>query len=369
MENIKLFNCLIFSIITLYSCKLMRKNEHKKINVLIISGGSSNERQISLKSGQEVYKNLSFDQYSVRRLEISQNNQWILSDEVKYLNNKNSKSEFTILPSDIVKDQIKKVDVVFLALHGAVGEDGKIQSLFEMLNVPYTGSGVLASSLGMDKQRCRSFVSQYGIMSPKTIIIKKNTPCIDIEKLIKKSINYPCVVKPNQSGSSIGITLVKNPRTLSTAIKEARKHDAIVLIEEYIKGREITCAIIGNTNNGELISLPPVEIIPENDFFDFKSKYESTKTQEICPAKISSELTEEVKRISSVIHQMLGCNGLTRCDFILKNNIFYFLEINTAPGLTAQSICPKAALAYGWSLEKLMDKIVTLALENESNKK
>ena len=342
---------------------------NKKINILIVSGGSSNERQISLQSGKEVFKHLPFERYSIRQLEINQNNQWILSDEIKYFNSKTNKLKFNLLPSDIIKNQMKKVDVIFLALHGAIGEDGKIQSLFEMLNIPYTGSGVLASALGMDKQRCRSFISQYGIMIPKTIIIPKNITLSEIEKLVKESFNYPCVVKPNQSGSSIGITLVKNSLTLSVAIEEARKHDTVVLIEEYIKGREITCAIIGNTSNGNLISFPPVEIIPENDFFDFQSKYESTKTQEICPAKIGHELIEEVKRISFVIHQMLGCNGLTRCDFILKNNIFYFLEINTAPGLTAQSICPKAALVYGWSLDKLMDKIVTLALENEENKK
>lgn len=342
---------------------------NKKINILIISGGSSNERQISLQSGQEISKHLSPELYSLRQLEINQNNQWVLTDEIKYLDNNADKLEFNTLPTDIIKDEIRKVDVIFLALHGAMGEDGKIQSLFEMLNIPYTGSGILASALGMDKQRCRLFIAQHDITTPKTIVIQKDTSFSEVEKMIEEFIDYPCVVKPNQSGSSIGINLVKNSLALSEAINEARKHDSIILVEEYIQGREITCAIIGNTNQQNLIAFPPVEIIPEHDFFDFQSKYESTKTQEICPAEITNELTEEIKKISLVIHKALGCNGLTRCDFILKNNTFYFLEINTAPGLTAQSLCPKAALAYGWSIDELMDKIVTLALENENNKR
>lgn len=337
-----------------------------KINVIVISGGTSNERVVSLRGGEEVVSNMSKDKYNISQIEISSASQWLLKNRDGNLISKtNSKLPLirdSKLPTSDIKKSFEKSDVIFLALHGSNGEDGRIQSLFDLLGLTYTGSGVLSSALGMDKYRSRLFVKKYGIRVPKTFSFYKNVSGEEIKNFIKESIGYPCVVKPNQSGSSIGVSIVKNNLELNDAIIEARRHDNLILVEEYINGKEVTCAVIGNSEQNNLIAFPLVEIIPDNDFFDFKSKYEGKNTQEICPARINDSLTRKVKNYALKIHTLLGCKGVTRCDFILKGNVFYFLEINTAPGLTRQSLCPKAALAYGWSFEKLIDEIINLAL-------
>lgn len=341
----------------------------KKIKVAVLCGGISSEREISLKSGEQVAKNLPKNKYEVKVLEITKNNRWLLRSDLAMIGKTvDDKRSLVISDQNALINQeklSKKIDVVFIALHGKYGEDGRIQALLDLVGVPYTGSKVLASALGMNKIRTNDLVEKYGISVPKTFAINKNN--YKVEKItaeIKNKLGFPCVVKPNESGSSVGITIVKKTNGLKKAFSEAFKEDDLVLAQQYIKGREITCGILGNSKSGKLLAMPPVEIIPGNEFFDYHAKYFSQKTQEICPAKISQKLTLKVKNLAKKIHQSLGCDGLTRTDFILTPaEKYYFLEINTIPGLTEASICPREARALGWSFSKFLDRQIELALE------
>ena len=347
---------------------------NNKIKVAIISGGLSSEREISLKTGKEVFKNLSSEAYDKFMIEMTADGRWLLQGNSQNLQKKGNhikqeSKSLTIMPADraITKNDLRAFDVVFLALHGKYGEDGKIQSLLDLLDIPYTGSGVLASALGMNKEKTLNLVSGLGVRVPKFIIINslKASKIVKVKEQVRREIGYPCVVKPNESGSSIGITIVKKPVNLKAAIKKAFREDRAVLIEEFIEGREITCGILGNSNNGKLQALPPVEVIVSGTFFDYNAKYFSKKTKEICPADITSLQKQKVQYISKRIHEALGCDGLSRSDFRFKGNEYYFLEINTLPGLTAQSLCPKEARVAGMTFAEFLDKQVKLALKKD----
>lgn len=343
----------------------------KKVKIAIVSGGLSNERDVSIKTGQQVYDNLPDDVYDKNFVEISKDGRWLLKcggDLIEKSKQKDDATQsLTIMDSQggITKNDLQQFDVIFLALHGKYGEDGKIQSILDILKIPYTGSGVLASSLGMNKSMASEFVSGIGIKIPKYILINKKTEIKKVKAEILDSIYYPCIVKPNESGSSIGISLVEYEDGIDKAISEAFAEDSQVVIEEYIAGREITCGVLGNSNRTELEALPPAEIITESKFFDYDAKYFSEKTREVSPAEISEEQTAIVQEMAKKIHLKFGCDGLSRTDFILKDNEFYFLEINTLPGLTEQSLCPKEAKAAGMTFAQFLDKQIKLAIEKE----
>lgn len=344
----------------------------EKIKIAVISGGLSNEREVSLKSGEQVFSNLDDEKYEKYLIEITKDGKWLTTRNNLLIEDKSKNKSLVIMDSEkgIAENDLNVYNVVFLALHGTFGEDGRIQSVLDILGVPYTGSGVLASALGMDKLKSSQFVRALGIKTPNFLnFYDKNNVNIDnIDKQIESKIGYPCVVKPTESGSSIGISIVKERKDLDEAIKNAyNEHDKII-IEEFIKGREITCGVLGNNFDKELEALPPVEIISKNEFFDYNAKYFSEDTEEICPAKISDDLTSLIQDNAKKIHRALGCDGLTRSDFILRDGEFYFLEINTLPGLTEQSLCPKEAKAAGMSFSEFIDKQVDLAIEKSRRK-
>ena len=238
------------------------------------------------------------------------------------------------------------VDVVFNDLHGEYGEDGRIQGLLDCFKVPYTGSGVLASALVMDKIKSYEIFKLHGLNVPKETTLKKG------EKV---------VVKPSCLGSSVGISIVDNQKDLKKAIKKATEKCDTVIIEEYIDGKELTCGILENAKGQKYLALPVTEIIPpDGHFFDYDVKYDGS-TQEITPAKISKKLTKEIQEQSIKAHQVLGCAGYSRADFIVKNNKIYILEVNTLPGLTSESLLPKAAKEAGIKFPKLLDIIITNA--------
>jgi D-alanine-D-alanine ligase len=293
----------------------------KKIKVVVLMGGKSSEREISLLSGKEVLANIDREKYSVASLEIPKNgDDWVVQ----------------LLKS--------KPDVVFIALHGAFGEDGSIQGMLTQLGIPYTGSGILASSLGMDKILFKELMRFKKIPVPK-----------DVDK-------FPCFIKPNNEGSSVGASPAINRQEFKSAIKLARKSSNEIIIEEYLKGIELTCAVIGNEKP---IALPVIEIRPlKEKFFDYKSKYTDGGSEEIVPARISKTLTKKVQELSIDVYKAIGCSGFARVDFILKDNKYpIVLEINTIPGLTKMSLVPKAAKAAGISYSNLLDKIIKYALE------
>ena len=344
----------------------------EKIKIAVISGGLSNERDVSLKSGNQVFDNLNDDKYEKYLIEITKDGRWLAIKDNLQISNKGKNKSLVIMDYEkgIAENDLNVYDVVFLALHGEFGEDGRIQSILDILDVSYTGSGVLASALGMDKLKSSEFVRSLGIKTPKYLYYydKNNINIDSIDREVVSEINYPCVVKPTESGSSIGISIVREKNDLEGAIKNAYNEHNKILIEEFIKGREITCGVLGNSFDKELEVLPPVEIIAKNDFFDYDAKYCSEETEEVCPADIDNDLTDLIQENAEKIHKGLGCDGLTRSDFILKNEGLYFLEVNTLPGLTEQSLCPKEARAAGMSFSEFIDRQVNLAIEKSKRK-
>lgn len=345
-----------------------------KIRVAVICGGISSERDVSLKSGQQVLKHLDPSRYEPRLVEIAANGQWFLKDTGTLLQiDVTQAAEKGIVPVQQPSSPTlaeRPFDVAFISLHGSFGEDGRIQALLDLLKVPYTGSGVLASSLCMNKTQARDLVSGLGIAVPKGFMLHKRNlpPQAELENRIEQEIGFPCIVKPNASGSSIGISLVRSKEALAKALAVSLEEDRSLIIEQYIQGREITCGILGNASiGGALTALPPVEIMPDGEFFDYRAKYSSELTKEVCPAQLEPGQTEEVKKLALTIHERMGCDGLSRSDFILKDSTFYFLETNTIPGLTEQSLCPKEAAAAGMSFAEFLGRQIELALEKHQD--
>ena len=305
-------------------------NYHKgKIGVLM--GGPSEEREISLKSGKAVYQTLKEAGLDVLPIIIENGN----------------------IEENIQKIKDAKIDVAFIALHGRFGEDGTIQSILDSLNIPYTGSGVLASKLALDKVSSHGRFLKAGLNVPSYTVVDKEQ--FDKDSFFKKELNFPLVIKPASQGSSIGLSIVEERQDLSKAIESAFGFDEKIIIEEYIKGRELTVGILDDK------ALPVIEIIPHRKFFDYTAKYTAGLTEYIVPASIDEILTEKVKNAGVAAHNTLGCFGFSRVDMILKDDLVYVLEVNTIPGLTETSLLPKAAKAAGIDFLQLCLKIIDLA--------
>lgn len=342
----------------------------KKLKIAVIMGGVSNERDISIASGRMVAESLDRKKYEVLPIEISRQGKWLAVPQKSKLKQtgaekikKLSKTKASV-PATIDEAVAKKgIDLAFLALHGPFGEDGTIQGMLEILGIPYTCSGVLASALAMDKVKTKEVLNYHQIPMPRDFVFNQEEFLKDSRKILKIITNKfkgPVVIKPNQSGSSIGASIVYRKEELAQAIKKSLLHDQVVLVEEYLGKKEITVATLGNENP---IALPVVEIVPPlGKFFDFKSKY-SGASQEICPARIPSGLAKKAQKIAIKVHQLLGCRGITRVDMMIKAGRLFVLELNTIPGLTKESLAPKAAAAAGISFSQLLDKLVNLALE------
>lgn len=290
-----------------------------KIKVAVLMGGKSSEYDVSMASGNEVVKELDKNKYEV----------------IPFCIPKTGKGVEEILKT--------KADVVFIAMHGPFGEDGTVQGMLELFGIPYTGPGVLASAIGMDKEMFRKIMQAEGIPIPRL------------------TSNFPCFVKPYNQGSSVGASIARNKIELAKAIKLARRYSDKILIEEYLTGDEVTCAILGNESPK---ALPVIEIVPlKGKFFDYKSKYTDNGAQEIVPARISHELTKKVQDLAIQVYKAIGCRGVSRVDFILKENKYpIVLEINTSPGMTPASLLPKAAKAAGISYSGLLDEIIGYAI-------
>ncbi len=329
---------------------------NKKIKVAILCGGPSSEYEVSLNSGQNVWQNLDKQKYDADLIKISRNGEFFLKNK-----------KLNVFSNGWVESDLKKYDIVFLALHGEFGEDGKIQAILDLLKIPYTCSGVLASAWGMNKNKTNLLVKKYGLRVPKTLVFNKNFSEDKILSAVEKDLGFPLVVKPNKAGSSVGITIVKKPKDLFFALKEAFQGDVQILLQEFVSGQEFTCGILGNSDDENLEVLPPVEIKPGREFFDYEAKYKDETTLEICPAQIPNNLAHQVQAQAMLVHKLLGCDGLTRSDFIFnKEKGLYFLEINTIPGLTTTSLCPKEAVAAGYTYTDFLDKIIELALNKKS---
>lgn len=387
----------------------------KKIRVAILMGGTSAEREVSLSTGASVIEHFDRNKYEIIPVEINKEGRWIalpdpkkqlplkeqklvknqkldkdqneistepfLAEEIdvkesernkdKYINSEfklSEKANPILILNDkdkkIIKDFKSAADVVFIALHGPQGEDGKFQALLNLLDIPYTGSGVMASALGMNKLLSKRLFTQVGILVPKYIDINLRDWQKNREKQIsriKDEIEFLAVIKPVGQGSSVGVTIVKEEKYLEEAIELAFEYDPIVLVEKYIKGTEVACGILGNENP---IALPPIEIVPKREFFDYTAKYTPSECDEICPARISKEMTKKVQKYALKAHNVLGCIGFSRVDLFISGDDVYVSEVNTIPGLTFASLYPKEAKAAGISFSELLDQLITLALEN-----
>jgi D-alanine-D-alanine ligase len=306
-----------------------------KLKIALISGGISVEREVSKNSGNQVYEALDKAKYDIIRYD--------------------PESELLQLVADS-----PKIDFALIILHGHCGEDGTIQGLLDLLDIPYQGSGVLGSAVAMNKFTSKQLYEKSGIPVPPYIVIKKGDP---VEyKICKKRLGNQLIVKPVSGGSSIGISIVKSNEEFIDALKAAFSCDDTVLVETFIKGIEITGGIIGND---ELETLPIVEIIPDKNFkfFDYTAKYEKGATKEICPAEIDDDLAQKAKTYAKMAHEALFCRGYSRTDMILSGKDIYVLETNTIPGMTATSLLPLAAKAADISFPQLLDKLIELGLE------
>ncbi len=296
------------------------------MKILVLMGGTSPEREVSLSSGEAIYQSCLNSGFETDKL---------------------------ILDNDILKhvSQLKKCDIVFNALHGGQGENGIIQGFLDSISVRYTGSGTLASAICMDKNLSKKLVrlADHNTAEWKCINPIANRDVLDWDI-------YPAVVKPNNLGSTIGLSIVNSANDLPTAIREAGKYSKEVIIEEFVGSRELTIAILGDS------VLPILEIIPSHEFYDYECKYTYGKSVYNCPARISKKLSTALQSTAGHIFKILKCTHYARMDFRLDiDNQFWFLEANTLPGMTATSLVPKAALAANITFDELIKQIILLA--------
>jgi len=322
--------------------------EKIKKNIAVVVGGNSSEYFISLQSGEYIANSIDKDKFNVYVVTIK-GNDWELSSDL-YCGLIINKNDFSFNDNG----QKVKFDCAYIAIHGTPGEDGKLQSYFEMINLPYVGCNVLTSALTFNKYFCNTFLRQSDILMANSVLVKKGDK-INTKKIISVT-GLPCFVKPNEGGSSFGISKVKKEEELISAIEKAYKESDQVIIEQFIDGKEITVGLVKTKNKDYIFA--PIEIISENEFFDNEAKYNNKKNQEIIPARISNELTEKSQNLSSKIYDILNCSGIVRVDYILSNNKFYFLEINTIPGMTKESLLPKEIREYGVNISELLTEII-----------
>ena len=303
-----------------------------KKKILIISGGISKERSVSLDTGKQVAKELSKNNYSIKIAEPD----FKLLEEIKNF----------------------KPNIIFNALHGQFGEDGYIQTVLETTGIPYTHSGVIPSSIAMDKELSKKIFIRNKILTPKYILYKFNKTKSELIKLIKSKLKFPVVIKPLNEGSSVNVFICTR-LNINKNIKLLESYKKII-IEEFIPGREIQAAIIGKKKLGA------IELKPKRKFYDYQAKYDSNaKTKHIIPVKLSKKDYNKLMSLAFKAHKLIGCQGVTRSDFKFYNGKFYLLEINTQPGMTKLSLVPEIAAYYGISFIKLIELILKDALKNK----
>lgn len=313
----------------------------KKLTLALISGGISSERDVSLNSGKQVYAALDQEKYDIRPYD--------------------PKTDLGQLVIDA-----DNLDAALIILHGPYGEDGTVQGLLDLLDLPYQGAGVLGSAQAMNKVVSKRLYALAGLPVLPDVVIKKGQ-AFSIDDIVAQ-LDLPVVIKPATSGSSIGMTIVKTAGDLNAAIEKAFRYDYDVLIEKFMAGTEITGGVLGNDNPE---ALPLVEIIPGDgyEFFDYEAKYKAGATKEICPARIDARLTSQAQEYARSAHLVLNCLGYSRTDMILSGEDLYLLETNTIPGMTATSLFPQAAQAAGYSFSALLDRLIDLSLEVHAKRK
>lgn len=311
--------------------------DKNKLKIALLAGGISGEREVSLNGAAGVEKALDPEKFDITRYDPA-------TDLAKLA-----------LDAD-------KIDFAFILLHGMYGEDGTVQGYLDLLKIPYQGSGVLGSAIAMDKHLAKELYRLNGLPVADWCVITRMEE-LSCRELIDR-FGLPLVIKPVHEGSSLGLTLAQSEDDVVSGLKKALKHDTHVMVEKYIKGRELTVGVVGNN---ELVALPPIEIVPGEGFtfFDYDAKYKPGASNEICPAPVSESITTEAQQYAVAAHQALRLRGYSRTDMILdKDDRLYLLETNTIPGMTATSLMPQAAAVHGWPFGEFLEKLIQLGMED-----
>ena len=359
----------------------------KKIKVTVLFGGQSSEHEVSRVSAQSVLENMDIERFDIRMVGITKTGEWLeYKGDIsligtgewegvarqQLLDKAGSNKRFLTAPPSCVdlvsfkdeEDQNIGVDVVFPVLHGPNGEDGSVQGLLQLAGVPYVGCNILASAAGMDKEFSKLVFKNAGIPQANYIKVMRSEIKGSMPFLINsvtEKLGWPCFVKPANAGSSVGVSKVKGPQDLEAALLSAAKYDSKILIEEFIRGREIECAVLGNENP---IASTVGEIVPCNDFYDYNAKYIDGKSETIIPADLPSHIVEQVQDYSIRAFKALGCSGLSRVDFfVCEDGRVVLNEINTMPGFTSISMYSKLWEASGIPYPELITKLIELAFE------
>ena len=316
-------------------------------NIAIIAGGNSSEYEVSMKSGKNIYDEVDETRYNKYLVVLKERDWHVEIGEKKYPVDRNDFS-FTRDGEKIL------FDFAYITIHGVPGENGLLQGYLDMMGVPYGCCNVLASALTFDKHTCNTYLKSYGVNVADSVMLIRGM-AYDVNEIINE-VGLPCFVKPNAEGSSFGVTKVKEAAQLEDALKKAFALCREVLIETFIDGTELTCGVV---KAGDMdITMPIAEVVPKNEFFDFEAKYDPTKSDEIIPARISPELTNRIKTLSSMIYDILRCEGIIRVDYIVREDEIFMLEVNTTPGMTSNSFVPKMVRAMGGTLREVLTKII-----------
>jgi D-alanine-D-alanine ligase len=321
---------------------------NNKPNVAVISGGDSSEFIVSVKSGANVFKAIDTNKFNPWLVQMKGQEWIVLQDDKKIADLDKSDFSFEF------ENKKVKFDFAYITIHGTPGEDGILQGYFELLGIPYSTCNVHTSSLTFNKWFCNKYLSNFNIKMAKSLKISKGeiiNPSAIVEKL-----GLPIFIKPNAGGSSFGVTKVKKQEEIEPAILKAWEESNDALMEEFIDGKEFTCGLVKIKN--KKIVFPVTEVLPKNEFFDFDAKYTPGATEEITPARLPAHLFEKCQNISSEIYDLCQCAGIVRIDYILKDETFYFLEVNTTPGMTATSFIPQQIAAMGLTLGQVITQII-----------
>jgi D-alanine-D-alanine ligase len=319
----------------------------ENMNIAIFTGGDSSEYVISMKSAEQVRKWLEAAGHSCYLVEVKKDAWTVHMEKEKVPLDKNS------FGFQYNGNQVG-FDFIWNTIHGTPGEDGKLQGFFDMMGLPYSSSNHLSSALTFNKYACKSFLKQHGVLTPEASLVRKNMET-DLEA-VAALVGFPCFVKPNSGGSSFGIAKVVRFEELKPALEEALREDNEAIVERYIKGTEVTCGLM-KTRKGFTV-FPITEIVTKNEFFDYEAKYTAGKAEEITPARIDDDVTKKCQDMAMAIYDLSDCSGIIRVDFIIKGNQVYFLELNTIPGMSEESIIPKQVSSLGLSMESVMQEVI-----------
>ncbi len=327
----------------------------KKTHVAVLMGGVSSEHEVSLKSGAMVSGNLDRTTFDVTQVVITQEGHWKFPGE-------DLLDIFHALP----RLRELKVDCVFIALHGPFGEDGRLQGMFDAFGIPYTGSGCAASALAMDKIHSKAVARQAGVRVADQFLLTRDEWDAGQTAILARVANefgYPCLIKSPCQGSSIGMAIPKDETHFKKSLLDVFMYGDLVMVEKFVKGTEVTCAVLDVEEGKAPRALPVIEICPvDSEFFDYHAKYTPGACNEIVPARISPEVTKKVQAIAERVHHVIGCNGFSRSDMILDGDDPVWIEINTIPGMTETSLFPQAAAAAGISFSQMLTLFVEEAL-------